>query len=132
MVDWSDDHVSILNLYARYNVCSDAGDAKGFAECFTRAGTMTNGTGVWSGREKLADYKSAEYAPRRDRIRRHWNDNLILEEGVSGEVHGSCYLRAYEGAKGEEPQLTHHGVYEDVLVREDGRWCFQSRKLSLD
>ena len=34
------DYVEIQNLYAYYNLCSDAGDAEGYASCFTANGVL--------------------------------------------------------------------------------------------
>ena len=34
------EYAEIQNLYAYYNLCSDAGDAQGYADCFTAEGRM--------------------------------------------------------------------------------------------
>ena len=34
------DYVEIQNLYAFYNLASDAGDAEGYASCFTENGVL--------------------------------------------------------------------------------------------
>ena len=34
------DYVEILNLYARYNLCSDAGDGDGYADTFSSDGHL--------------------------------------------------------------------------------------------
>ena len=36
----ADDHAAILNLYAEYNICSDAGDAINYAKCFSVDGEL--------------------------------------------------------------------------------------------
>ena len=52
-------YTAIQNLYARYNWCSDAGDADGYAACFTESGELSlPGVGLHiRGRENLRDFK---------------------------------------------------------------------------
>ena len=60
------DHVEIQNLYAKYNLCSDEGDAEGYASCFTREGVLelaTIGLTV-SGRENFIEFKRKDKAGR--------------------------------------------------------------------
>ena len=128
-------YAAIRNLYARYNWCSDEGDADGYADCFTEDGELSiPGIGMHvRGRENLREFKRQDKARRGDRVRRHWNSGLFLEAvGDGGAMRGRCYLHGYDGAPGEAPVLSDVGAYDDVIVRRDGEWRFARRVITMD
>lgn len=128
--DWS----QIQNLYARYNLCSDSGDAEGYASCFTEDGVLDIVTRNFTvkGRENLAEYKRKDVQSRRGRYRRHWNSGLYLEKLHDGTVRGRCYLHAFNGDPGSLPVLAGAGAYEDTIVKVHGEWKFSNRTLRMD
>jgi hypothetical protein len=75
------DYTDIQNLYAYYNLCSDAGDADGYASCFTSDGEMSipELDMQIKGRDHLHAFKLQDNAQRGGRYRRHWNSGLYLE-----------------------------------------------------
>ena len=127
-------YAAIRNLYARYNWCSDEGDADGYADCFTEDGELSlPGIGMRvRGRENLREFKRQDKARRGERIRRHWNSGLFLEAAGDGAMRGRCYLHGYDGAPGEAPVLSDVGAYDDVIVRRDGEWRFARRVITMD
>lgn len=125
------DMLAIQNLYARYNQSSDAGDAEGYAGCFTPDGVL-DGTARRAGRVVLSEYKRAEKATRANLYRQHWTGSLSLIVEPDGTVTGRCYFMAYNGAPGELPRMTHCGSYLDTIVRLDGEWLFALRKLHMN
>ena len=58
-------YTAIQNLYARYNWCSDTGDADGYAACFTEDGELSlPGIGLHrQGRENLREFKRQDKGP---------------------------------------------------------------------
>ena len=131
----ADDMLAIQNLYSKYNLCSDAGDAEGYAECLTRDGVLTvEPMGVRiEGRAALLEHKRRDAASRDGRYRRHWNGSLLIEPSENGMAKGRCYLLAYNGEPDDLPTIADCGVYEDVLVRDvDGAWRFRHRHLVMD
>jgi hypothetical protein len=141
------DHAEITDLYARYNHVSDAGDAEGYAGCFTpdgilrvrgleiRDGVMRRDAAAEltvAGRSELAGFKRRDLAGRGGKYRRHWNGSLWLARVDGGAVRGRCYLLAYNGEPGELPVLAQAGVYDDTIVRDGGAWRFSLRLLTLD
>ena len=125
------DYVEILNLYSAYNLASDSGDAEWYAHCFTVDGEQ-HGTYDVIGREALIAYKRRDYAGRSHLYRRHWNGSIHLERIDEHTIRGRCYLFGYNGEPGSLPHVTHAGVYNDTLRRENGRWKFAHRKLAFD
>ena len=131
----AEDMFAIHNLYARYNLCSDAGDAEGYADCFTDDGVLeTRPIGMRrEGRADLLDHKRSDVANRKGRYRRHWNGSLHIEAIDERSARGRCYLTAYNGEPQQPPVIADCGVYEDLVVRgDDGAWRFRSRRLELD
>ncbi|MDP3910915.1 MAG: nuclear transport factor 2 family protein [Gemmatimonadales bacterium] len=130
----ADDWAEIHNLYANYNLCSDSGDAEGYASCFTDDGVLNLVTRdfVVKGRQAFIEFKRKDVEGRAGRYRRHWNSGLHLEKQADGTVRGRCYLLAFNGEPGSLPVLAGAGVYDDTIVKADEEWRFASRKLKTD
>lgn len=126
--------LEINNLYAYYNLCSDAGDADGFASCFAKNGVLRiDGIGLrHEGRDNLRAFKLADAGRRGTRYRRHWNGSLHLKKEPDGSVIGRCYLHGYNGEPGQSPELSDVGSYVDRLIMENGAWCFAERSITMD
>ncbi len=129
------DHAEIHNLYALYNLASDAGDAPTYAGCFTEDGALEvqpRGL-VVRGRPALVAYKHADKAGRATLYRRHWNASLHLERIDAATIRGRAYYAGYNGEPGSLPAMSSCGVYEDRLTRgADGVWRFAHRLLTID
>lgn len=126
----AEDLLKLHNLYATYNQASDAGDADGYAGCFTADGVL-DGTNRIEGRAALADYKRREKAGREGLYRQHWTGSLSLQREADGSVTGRCYFMAYNGVPGALPNMTHCGSYVDRIVLVGGEWLFACRKLTM-
>src|SRR6185369_12113988 len=128
------DYVEIQNLYAYYNLCSDAGDAEGYASCFTANGVLRiDGANMRiEGHANLLTFKRADAGRRGNRYRRHWNGSLHLQRQPDGSVRGRCYLHGYNGEPGEQPELADVGSYIDRIVKEGGEWKFAERQIIMD
>lgn len=131
----ADDMFAIHNLYAKYNLCSDLGDAEGYADCFTEDAVLTvepQGAKI-EGRRAFLEHKTRDVASRGGRYRRHVNGSLMIEPLGDGTARGRCYLLAYNGDPGSLPDLADCGVYDDVVTKgEDGVWRFSRRALVMD
>lgn len=128
------EYADTQNLYAYYNLCSDMGDAEGYASCFTEDGVLRieplNLT--VKGRQDLMDFKRKDREGRGGVYRRHWNGGLYIEKLDSNTTRGCCYLQAFNGKPGSLPVLSDCGVYEDTIVNVTGEWKFGKRNLTLD
>lgn len=130
----AEDYVEIQNLYSYYNLCSDAGDAEGYASCFTANGLLRLEAANMriEGRADLLAFKRADAGRRGNRYRRHWNGSLHLQKQPDGSVRGRCYLHGYNGEPGKLPELIDAGSYVDRIVKEAGEWKFAERQISMD
>lgn len=128
------DYFDILNLYAKYNLCSDAGDAEGYADCFSANGKLelVDAQILVTGRDNFVAFKDRDFAGRAHIYRRHWNGSIHLEKVDDNTVIGRCYLLAFNGQPVELPAIADCGVYRDRIVRECGQWKFAHRFLKMD
>ena len=131
----AEDMFAIHNLYSKYNLCSDAVDAEGYAECFTEDAVLTvepQGVTI-EGRKAFLEHKTRDAASRGGRYRRHWNGSLMIEPTDPATARGRCYLIAYNGEPGGLPEVADCGVYDDVVTKgADGEWRFSRRELVMD
>jgi len=121
------DYIEIQQLYARYVMTIDAGDAEGWANTFTPDGVFNNSS---RGHDALVQFVHDWRDKRSGAERRHWNSNLVItptDEGVSGSV----YLLLLDiGVRPPVPNMS--AVYEDSLVKTPQGWRFKTRVLHTD
>ena len=124
----------VQNLYAFYNLSSDAGNAEAYAGCFSPNGVLEiPSIGLYvEGYAALVAFKEADRERRGDRLRRHWNSGLYLDPVDEQMVRGQCYLHGYNAAPGEAPVLADVGRYDDEIVLVDGAWRFSHRRITLE
>ena len=118
------DMAEIQNLYARYNLMLDSGDAEGWADTFVEDGRFGNS----QGRAALIEF--AENFHESNPQSRHWNTNLHVTATSEG-AEGTTYLMLYNAGV-RPPSVIASGIYEDVLVRTPQGWRFQSRVVQID
>lgn len=121
------DYLDIQQLYARYAMTIDSGDAEGWANTFTPDGVFNNSS---RGHDALVQFVHDWRDKRNGADRRHWNSNLVLtptDEGVSGSVY---LLLLDTGVRPPVPNMS--AVYEDRLVKTPQGWRFKTRVLHSD
>ena len=76
------EYADIQNLYGYYNLCSDDGDAAGFASCFTEDGVLRIETidMTVNSRPSIEAFKKKEKESRGGKYRRHRGASLHLEK----------------------------------------------------
>ena len=121
MASTSEDRDEIRDLFARYCVHMDAGEAAEWAALFTEDGVFDMGTGPIVGREALAVFAGSIGGSMH-----HMVMNEVID--VDGDV-ASSHVSLLVVAGG---QLSTTGRYRDTLRREDGRWHLAKRTLTLD
>jgi uncharacterized protein (TIGR02246 family) len=131
------DYEEIRQLLARYNMAIDGGDAAGWAACFTKDGTFESSglpdghpfAGRFEGSAALTAFAAKSFEMTKGRGR-HWNNSVAIEgDGETATMR--CYLLAFTaGAPGTMSGVS--GIYEDRLVKRDGRWLFAERHATTD
>ena len=121
------DYVEIQQLYARYAMAIDAGDAEGWANTFTSDGVFNNSS---RGHSALVQFVHNWRDKRNGADRRHWNSNLVITPSDEGAA-GSIYLLLMDIST-KPPVQVSSSVYEDALVKTPQGWRFKTRVLHGD
>src|SRR5262245_17419264 len=121
------DYADIQQLYARYNLAIDTGDAEGWAATFTPDGVFNNTN---KGHDALVQFIKDWREKRDGANRRHLNSNMVLTPTPDG-ANGSIYLLLLNVAV-RPATIATTGIYEDVLVRTPQGWRFKSRIVHAD
>jgi len=121
------DYIDIQQLYARYNVAIDTGDAEGWASTFVPDGVFNNTS---RGHDALVQFIHDWRDKRNGANRRHWNSNLVINGTADGAA-ASVYLILLDvGVRPTAMALT--GSYEDALVKTPKGWRFKTRLVHAD
>jgi uncharacterized protein (TIGR02246 family) len=129
-----EDLEEIRGLLEDYARCLDAGDHAAYAELFTEQGELHAQLGQAKGREAIralldARLKDDNAPPRRTAF--HQIGNATIE--IDGDRATSRVMWAFMTHDDQDyPLILQVGHYDDVLVREDGRWRFERRTITRD
>jgi hypothetical protein len=115
------DTIDIQQLYARYNIAIDSGDAQGWAATFTPDGVFN----AISGHDALADFVKTWREKLNGASRRHWNNNLQLT-GNSKEASGFVFLMLIDIST-KPISIVGTATYTDSLVKTKDGWRFTKR-----
>ncbi len=121
------DYIDIQQLYARYALLIDTGDAEGWADTFTPDGVFNNAS---RGRDALVQFVHNWRDKRRGASLRHWNSNLVITGSTDG-ANGSVYMQLLDIST-KLPTPTASYRYEDALVKTAAGWRFKTRVLHRD
>lgn len=129
-----EDEFEIRDLYSRYNAYVDTGAYDDWAACFTEDGQFLPAVAT-GGRAAIATLGKARFEARAGQAWRepqHWNSNLILS-GDGNAATALCYIMRLVRMKDSGESVANVlGMYEDALVKIDGRWLFKIRKVTQD
>jgi len=128
------DHIDIVSLYATYNHLADGEDAVEYSNCYTAEGILiTGGRVLGNNRAEIAQFRKASMQAVRAQgmKRRHISTDIVLEPLSAVAVRGRCYLQSCL-VQADKVHLTHSCTTDDSIVKEQGRWRFARRVLTLD
>jgi hypothetical protein len=120
------DNVEIQQLYARYNIAIDSGDAEGYAATFTPDGVFNN----MAGHDALVGFAKMWREKLNGATRKHWNNNLQIT-GNSKQAYGFVYLMLVDIGTKPASILTTLS-YSDTLVKTKAGWRFSKRTTQND
>lgn len=128
-----EDFTAISNLYALYNHLADGDDPEAYAQLYARNGVLVSGGKILGeGRAAILGFRRGIMSSRGQTVRRHWITNLTLDPTDDGRVRGRCYFLVMRLVPGADVDITHVGIYTDLLEREDDEWRFSRRELQFD
>ena len=115
------DYFEIQQLYARYNIAIDSGDAEGWAATFTPDGVFN----TFSGHDALVNFVKTWREKLNGAARKHWNNNLQIT-GNSKEATAFVYLMLVDFSTKPASILT-TGTYTDSRIKTKDGWRFTKR-----
>jgi len=124
------DRLAIQETLHRYSHCIDRGRWEEFAQLFTDDCRLdlSQVLGLYEGSAGIRQF--CETIRSVGVFMRHLVTNLIVD-GDGERVRAQTYVLAITGPPGGAPQQS-TGLYEDELVKRNGRWLLHHRQLSLD
>jgi ketosteroid isomerase-like protein len=138
MAGYADDRAEIENLSNQYMVAVDAGDIETVMSAWADDGVLEWVGGVERGkaaiRKAMSGFSGRLHgsipagASSRQRTRHMILNHVIFVKG--NKAHSTAYWFAItNNTPQKDVQLVYFGHYEDELVKRDGRWYFESRKV---
>jgi hypothetical protein len=115
------DYFEIQQLYARYNIAIDGGDAEGWAATFTPDGVFNTSVG----HDALVNFVKTWREKLNGATRKHWNNNLQIT-GNSQEASGYVYLMLVDIST-KPVSILATATYTDSLVKTKDGWRFTKR-----
>ena len=129
------DRAAIQNLIVRYTIALDTLDADLYAGVFAEDAEFTFGGNTYSGRAEIRKIvtglkeRAAEPADDAAPKMYHALTNTYIELVNDHEARHRSYWQTITGPSSGPFNVGAMGVYEDVLVKHDGMWLIQNRKI---
>jgi hypothetical protein len=120
------DYVDIQQLYARYNIAIDSGDAEAWAATFTPDGVFN----TFVGHDALVGFIKMWREKLNGATRKHWNNNLQIT-GNSKEASATVYLMLVDFST-KPTGILMTGSYTDSLIKTKDGWRFTKRTTKSD
>jgi uncharacterized protein (TIGR02246 family) len=127
-----EDKEEIRTLLLDYGRLLDARDLVAYSKLFAKDGEWVGGFGSARGPAEILAFMQKNLGPGRNENHTfHILSNFEIEvKGDTGTA-TSRWTFVTPGADGK-PALSQAGRYDDILVREDGKWRFKRRTASND
>jgi hypothetical protein len=132
------DRAEIEDLMARYLFAIDYADWDAYVETFAPDGELEFASGTFHGRDEIRAgvikfaagigrfYHTADGKPAK--LRHIVLQSVIRVEGDHAWARTQWLEMANHG-EGDTPKIGTYGIYEDALVKLDGKWLFQKRNV---
>jgi len=121
----------IRELVARYNQLGDSGRLSSLAELFDEAAVLEVGAARYEGRAAIEAMLGGAAAETRSgagaRLIRHFVATHAIDFAAEDRASGRCYFLVLT-----DQGLDHWGRYSDTYRREDERWFFAARRVTVD
>lgn len=124
-----EDKEAIRDLLLAYGRALDSRDTKAYSELFAADGEWSGGVGqsrTPAGIKKMLDDLFVNAS---DRFAKAYHLMSNMDIVVAGDTATAVSRWAWIGGNSEGgPAMLRSGIYDDVMVRENGSWKFQKRR----
>jgi hypothetical protein len=132
----ADTHAEVQDFYARQMRLLDDGLTDEWAATFTEDGVFDASAQPEPVRTRAAIAAGAgqvsAHLASQGLARRHWLGMVTAQPQPDGSIRAQCYALVIMTPKGGQPFIGSSSSCEDILVREDGDWKVQWRKVVRD
>jgi hypothetical protein len=127
-----EDVEAIRNLFTEYGRLADAKDWVGYSELFVEGGTFSSPHSLEGevGSHEMGEQLESAYGVDPDGAF-HLFDNIEIEVEGDRATAKSMWTYLRPGQNGEAPELLMFGQYQDVLIRTDAGWRFETRSCAM-
>ena len=126
------DRQAILDLFTRFTIAVDAGDADGWADAFAEDGAFITPTATTEGREAIRALATRVIGNRPEGVwgpGQHRLSNILIQ-GDGDTARGFSYVEwAAKHKETEKNEIALLAVYIDDLRKVDGEWYLARRQL---
>jgi hypothetical protein len=125
-----EDVEAIRTLLVAYGRALDARDFSAYGQLFATDGSWQGGMGSATAPENIQKMVAAGFSKMAPSLYEKSNHVMTsLDIAVNGDT-ATAWSRWLWVVEGDDhrPRLERGGHYEDTLIRENGRWKFQSRR----
>jgi|RhiMetdeSRZDD1v2_1073273.scaffolds.fasta_scaffold1442348_2 ketosteroid isomerase-like protein len=119
----------IRNLLVRYGLYLDQKNFDGYVSLFTDDGVLDAPLGEATGPENIRAMLGNVLGPINAGFHIYANPLIEVHGDEATSMSRFTYVQAIEG---QLPEVRLVGHYDDVLRREDGRWKFARRTITID
>jgi len=132
------DYEEIRNLYGRYSIAVDTGDAEAFAQCFAEDGRLSfaglipaaNRDGAHTGRDTFRAMLKGMYAKTQGHCLHVSNIQTI--EGDGDEARVFAYAQVLRRGQAPYSGVILTGTSQATVVRAERRWVYRDLALGID
>ena len=121
------DYAEIEQLYGRYAIGVDSGNADMFAGVFTPDGTFEVAGKTFQGRKQLGEVAASPGNDKGPTNVSHVTVNITIDPSSEGAAGASYFLRVKVGQRGEPSTLIGGGIYRDTFVKTNEGWRIKKR-----
>jgi hypothetical protein len=126
----AEDRIAIDDLMRSFAYCNDTADFAGMAALFTDDSALEQGGHRYEGRDGVLHFATSHGAQPNRRGRQHLMQRMLVKPTGEGVKVRSYWMVVQAVAKTGEKFIRSIGYYDDVCVKQDGRWLFKSKKIA--
>jgi uncharacterized protein (TIGR02246 family) len=126
----ADDYAAIQSLIVKYAHVYDSRDVEGYVSVFAEDAVFTFTGNTLNGRKEIRDFiTGVANSPAPVNISHHVITNTLIEFVSDNEARHRSYWEIISGPPGGPFTVGNIGVYDDVVVKQNGRWLIKTRNI---
>ena len=124
------DYAAIQTLIVKYAHVYDSRDVEGYVGIFTEDAQFTFTGNALNGRKEIRDFiTGVANSPAPTIKSHHVITNTLIEFVSDTEAHHRSYWEIVSGPAGGPFTVGNIGVYDDVIVKQNGKWLISKRHI---